>query len=67
MKGNLNSMKLAIQIIAVLVFLSGLVWFLQGVNILPRSFMRGDPQWSIYGAITMLVAGAVFVFVRRSK
>lgn len=58
-------MKLAIQIIAVLVFLSGLVWFLQGINILPGSFMTGDPQWAINGAIMMVVAGAVFAFTRR--
>lgn len=60
-------MKLVIQIIAVLIFLSGLVWFLQGINILPGSYMTGDPQWSINGAIAMVVAGVVFAFARRRK
>ena len=60
-------MKLALTIISVLVFLSGLIWFLQGINILPGSFMTGDPQWAINGAIMMAVSAVVFYFVRRRK
>jgi hypothetical protein len=60
-------MKLAIQIVAALVFLGGLVWFLQGINILPGSYMTGDPQWAINGMIAMIISGAVFFYVRRRK
>ena len=36
-----------IKIFAVLLALAGLVWVLQGTNILPGSYMTGDPQWTI--------------------
>lgn len=60
-------MKLAVQVISVLAFLSGLVWFLQGINILPGSYMTGDPRWAINGAVMMISSGVVFFYVRRRK
>jgi len=60
-------MKLILSIIAVLVFLAGLVWFLQGINILPGSYMTGDPQWAVNGAIAMVVSVVMFVFAQRRK
>ena len=60
-------MKILVNIIAGLIFLGGLVFFLQGINILPGSYMTGDPQWAITGAIMMVVAlGLVFFANRRS-
>ena len=46
-------MKPALRIIGVLLILVGGVWILQGVNILPGSFMTGLIEWAIYGAITL--------------
>ena len=60
-------MKTALKVISVLVFLAGGVWFLQGINVLPGSFMTGDPQWAINGAIMMIVAGGLFWFANRKK
>lgn len=60
-------MKLTISIISVLILLGGLVWFLQGINVLPGSYMTGDPQWAINGAIAMAAGAVMFVFVRRRK
>jgi uncharacterized membrane protein len=60
-------MKWIVRISAVLVFLAGLVWFLQGVNILPGSYMTGNPQWAINGAIAMGLGGIAFYFARRLK
>jgi hypothetical protein len=47
------------------VFLAGGVWFLQGINILPGSYMTGDPQWAINGGIVMLIAVGLFWFANR--
>jgi hypothetical protein len=58
-------MKTVLKVISVLVFLAGGVWFLQGINVLPGSFMTGDPQWAINGAIMMVVAGGLFWFANR--
>ncbi len=35
-------MKLSINIVAVLLILTGIVWFFQGINVLPGSFMTGQ-------------------------
>lgn len=60
-------MKMVLYIIAVLLFLPGLVFFLQGINILPGSFMTGNPQWAINRGIMMLVALGLVLFASRHK
>jgi len=59
--------KITVQLFSVLLFLTGLVFFLQGINILPGSSMTGDPQWAINGAVIMLVAIGVFIWRFRRK
>jgi len=59
-------MKLTLTIIAVLLILAGIVFFLQGVNILPGSYMTGDPQWAVNGGVmTLLGMGLIFWANRR--
>lgn len=60
-------MKLTLNILATLIFLAGLIWFLQGINVLPGSYMTGDPQWAINGAIMMIAAGVIFFFANRRR
>ena len=36
-----------------LAVLMGTVWFLQGINVLPGSFMSGQIRWAAYGAIAI--------------
>jgi len=60
-------MKLTLNILATLIFLAGLVWFLQGINVLPGSFMTGDPQWAVNGAIMIAVALVLFFFANRRR
>ena len=60
-------MKIALTVLGVLLILAGGVWFLQGINILPGSFMTGQIQWAIYGAIAMIVGVALIVFGNRRK
>ena len=54
-----------LKVFAVLVFLAGGVWLLQGINVLPGSYMSGNPQWVINGGITMLVGAGIFWFANR--
>jgi hypothetical protein len=60
-------MKIASQVFCVLLFLTGLVFFLQGINILPGSSMTGDPQWAINGGVIMLATVGVFIWMLRRK
>ncbi|MBK8618285.1 MAG: hypothetical protein IPN96_14455 [Anaerolineales bacterium] len=60
-----STIKNILKGIAVLLMLSGIIWALQGLNILPGTFMRGDPQWIINGAITALIGAGLFWFTNR--
>lgn len=58
-------LKTGLKIFAVLLILSGSVWVLQGIGILPGSFMSNDPQWAINGAITIVIGAGLFWFSNR--
>ena len=62
-----NICELSMNTFGVLVFLTGLVWFLQGINILPGSYMTGQIQWAINGGIAMVVGAGVLFFIHRRK
>jgi hypothetical protein len=53
-------MKIALNVIGVLLVVFGTVWFLQGINILPGSFMSGQTRWAIYGGIA-IIAGVILL------
>ena len=40
-------MRITLKIVAVLLVLSGAIWFLQGINVLPGSFMTGQTRWAV--------------------
>jgi len=44
----------------------GLVWFFQGIGVLPGSFMSGQPKWAYIGG-TLAMAGALAVVVARRR
>jgi hypothetical protein len=52
-------MKWILRIIAILLALPGLVFALQGANILPGSVMTGQTQWLIIGSIMLVVAAGL--------
>lgn len=57
-------MKIVFTLLGVLLALIGVVWILQGLNVLPGSFMTGQIQWAAYGAIALLV-GCVLLYAGR--
>ena len=59
-------MKIVLYVVGGLLILSGAVWVLQGINILPGSFMTGDPQWAINGGIAIVV-GLILVLIGRRR
>jgi hypothetical protein len=60
-------MKTVLNIIGVLLALAGSVWFLQGINILPGSYMTGQIRWAIYGGLAILIGVGLLVFANRRK
>jgi uncharacterized membrane protein HdeD (DUF308 family) len=59
-------MKWLLNIIGVIFILSGIVWFLQGINILLGSFMSGDRLYSLLG-ILLVVAGMVILAITNRR
>ena len=43
--------------IGMLLLLVGVIWILQGLNVLPGSFMTGDPFWALVGLVCVGVGG----------
>jgi LPXTG-motif cell wall-anchored protein len=60
-------MKIILSILGVLFILAGGVWFLQGINVIPGSFMTGQTQWAIYGAIALLAGIGLLIFANRRR
>jgi hypothetical protein len=46
---------------------AGIIWFLQGINVLPGSFMTGQVQWAAYGGIAFLVGLGLLIVANRKK
>ncbi len=60
-------MRIVLNSIAVVLILVGGVWILQGVNVLPGSFMTGQTQWAVYGAIAALAGLILLVLANRKR
>jgi hypothetical protein len=60
-------MKIFLNVLGGFLILSGGVWFLQGVNVLPGSIMTGQVQWAINGGIAIVIGIGLVVFANRRK
>lgn len=58
-------MKLVLNILGILLILGGGIWFLQGINILPGSFMTGQIEWAIYGLLLAALGLGLIARARR--
>ena len=60
-------MKIFLDILGILIILAGGTFFLQGINVLPGSYMTGDPQWAINGGIMIIVGIGLIIWAQRRK
>jgi len=60
-------MRLALNILGAILVLFGGIWFLQGINVLPGSFMTGQIRWAVYGGIAVVAGIALLVTAKRIK
>ncbi len=54
-------MRTAKAVLGVLMLAAGGTWFLQGIRVLPGSFMTGSRFWAVTGAIVALAGIALFI------
>ncbi len=52
-------MRYVLLIVGGLMVLMGGIWLLQGIGILPGSFMTGQSFWAVMGAIFLAVGGSL--------
>ena len=64
---NPMKMKTFLIIIGVILILTGGTFFLQGINILPGSYMTGDPQWAINGGIMVVIGVGFLAWANRRR
>ena len=63
----MNAVRLIFNVAAVLSLILGGVWVLQGIGVLPGSFMTGETEWALYGGLLILFALAALVALNRRR
>ncbi len=61
-----GSLRSLLTILGALLVLAGAVWFVQGIGILPGSFMTGQIRWAIYGGLAVVVGLVLLALARRT-
>jgi hypothetical protein len=60
-------MRIALNVAGALALLLGCVWFLQGINVLPGSFMTGQTKWAVYGALLLAAGIGLLIAANRRR
>ncbi|MER9950898.1 MULTISPECIES: hypothetical protein [unclassified Mesorhizobium] len=60
-------MRLAKNLLALIVLAIGALWALQGIGAIGGSFMTGQSQWLYVGLVTVLVGLVGLVWANRSR
>lgn len=66
MSGHGRMMRITLNIVGSLLLLAGATWFLQGINVLPGSFMTGQTRWAVYGGIALAAGIGLLLKANRS-
>ena len=59
--------KTFLRVVGALLVLGGIVFFLQGISILPGSYMTGDRQWAINGGVMTIIGIALMFWTKYVK
>jgi hypothetical protein len=60
-------MRIVWNIVGVILVLIGSIWFLQGINVLPGSFMTGQTRWAVRGGILVAAGIAGLLWANRKR
>ena len=62
-----GSMRIVLNIVGVVLVLLGSIWVLQGINVLPGSFMSGQMRWAVRGGILVCAGIVGLVWANRKR
>jgi hypothetical protein len=60
-------MRITWNIVAAVLIFFGSVWVLQGINVLPGSFMSGQMRWAVRGGIAVIAGIALLIWANRKR
>ncbi len=60
------AVKTILGIFGVLLTLTGVIWFFQGIGVIPGSFMTGEDFWAVAGFLAV-ITGIVLIRSWRRK
>ena len=60
-------MRIVLNIVGILLVLLGSVWVLQGISVLPGSFMSGQMRWAVRGGILVFAGIAGLLWANRKR
>ncbi len=58
-------MKWILYVVSVILILSGGLFTLQGLSLVPSRVMYGKPEWVVIGGAMVVIGAALAVFVNR--
>jgi hypothetical protein len=61
-----QSMRVILKIVGYVLVVLGSIWFLQGIGVLPGSFMSGQIRWAAYGGIAVAAGISILVALRNA-
>jgi hypothetical protein len=60
-------MRIALNVAGVLCLIVGCVWILQGINVLPGSFMTGQTKWAVNGGYLVIAGIGLLIAAKRHR
>jgi hypothetical protein len=62
-----ENVRLTLNIVGVVMVVVGAIWFLQGISVLPGSFMTGQIRWAVYGGIAVVAGVSLLLVANRRR
>lgn len=62
-----SDMRIALNFLGALLVLAGGVFFFQGINVIPGSFMTGQTRWALYGALFVIAGVGLLILANRRR
>lgn len=60
-------MRVLLNVVGVFLILIGVIWFLQGINILLGSPMSGQLQWSAWGILAAVIGVGLLIYANKRR
>jgi hypothetical protein len=60
-------MRITLNTVAGIFVLAGAIWFLQGINVLPGSFMTGQIRRAVYGGLAVAAGISLLIVANRPR